>query len=192
VSQKLLEAGIRPEGRALPEPIMGWRVWTLHSNRRHTELRMHPIAGNAPPWPPLEPARAGCTRRRRHRGPEPTCTCGLHATRDPDVLHRARNPSVVGTVALWGRVVEHELGYRAEFAYPQRLMLVCHLCFWLWGPNRSAAREVVRLRGGRLVPLCDEHLQLSRRYGYPSRRFAGANEVEVALLSTYAVDLLRV
>jgi len=161
VSQKLLEAGIRPEGGALPEPIMGWRVWALHSNRGHTELRMHPIAGNAPPWPPLEPARAGCTRRRRHRGPQTTCTCGLYATRDPDVLHRARNPSVVGTVALWG-------------------------------PSRSAAHEVVRLRGGRLVPLCHEHLQLSRRYGYPSRRFAGADEVEVALLSTYAVDLLRV
>jgi hypothetical protein len=107
------------------------------------------------------------------------------------MLHRARNPAVVGMVALWGRVVEHELGYRGELAYPQRLMLVCHLCFWLWGPSRSAAREVVRLRSGRLVPLCDEHVQLSRRYGYPSRRFAGANEVEVALLSTYAVDLLR-
>jgi len=192
VSQTLLEAGIRPEGQALSEAITGWRVWTLHSNRRHTELRMHPIAGKAPPWPPLEPARAGCTRRRWHRGPEPDCTCGLHATRDPGLLHRARNPAVVGTVALWGRVVEHEYGYRGELAYPQRLMLVCHLCFWLWGPSRSAAREVVRLRGGRLVPLCDEHVQLSCRYGYPSRRFAGATEVEVALLSTYAVDLLRV
>ena len=192
MSQALLEAGIRPEGHTLSEPIMGWRVWTLHSNRRRTELRMRPIAGNAPPWPPLEPAHASCTRRRWHRGPEPSCTCGLHATRDPGVLHRARNPAVVGTVALWGRVVEHELGYRGQFAYPQRLMLVCYLCFWQWGPSRSTAEEVVRLRGGRLVPLCEEHVQLSRRYGYPSRRFARANEVEGALLSTYAVDLLPV
>jgi len=31
---------------------------------------------------------------------------------------------VVGRVALWGRVVEHELGYRAERAYPLGLTLV--------------------------------------------------------------------
>jgi hypothetical protein len=191
VSPTLLEASARPEGQTLSEPIMGWRVWTLRSDRRTTSLRLHPIAGDAQPWPPLEPARAGCTRRRWHRGPELTCTCGLHATRDPGTLYRARNPAVVGTVALWGRVVEHEFGYRGEWAYPQRLMLVCHLCFWLWGPNRSSTHQVVVLRGGRLVPLCAEHVQLSRRYGYPLRRFAGANEVEGVLLSTYAVDPLR-
>ena len=28
---------------------------------------------------------------------------------------------VVGEVALWGRVIEHTLGYRAEYAYPIRL-----------------------------------------------------------------------
>jgi len=192
VNETLLEAAIRPESQDLCEPIMGWRVWTLHSNRRHTELRMRPIAGNAAPWPPMEPARASCTRRRRHRVPEPACTCGLHATRAPGLLHRARNPAVVGTVALWGRVVEHELGYRGQFAYPQRLMLVCYLCFWQWGPGRSDPEEVVGLRGGRLVPLCVEHVELSRRYGYPSRRLTRADEVEVTLLSTYAVDVLRI
>jgi len=98
----------------------------------------------------------------------------------------------VGTVALWGRVVEHELGYRGQFAYPQRLMLVCYLCFWQWGPGRSDPEEVVGLRGGRLVPLCVEHVELSRRYGYPSRRLTRADEVEVTLLSTYAVDVLRI
>lgn len=192
MSDTLLEAGIRPESHALSEPIMGWRVWTLHTNLRHNEIRMRPIAGNGAPWPPIEPARASCTRRRWHRVPELACTCGLHATRDAGLLHRARNPAVVGTVALWGRVVEHELGYRGQFAYPQRLMLVCYLCFWQWGPGRSAPKEVVGLRGGRLVPLCEEHVELSRRYGYPSRRLAGADEVEGALLSTYAVDVLRI
>jgi hypothetical protein len=42
------------------------------------------------------------------------------------------------------------------------------------------------------VPLCEEHVELSRRYGYPSRRLAGADEMEGALLSTYAVDVLRI
>jgi len=36
---------------------------------------------------------------------------------------------VIGTVALWGGVIEHELGYRAEFGYPQRLRLICPECF---------------------------------------------------------------
>ena len=36
--------------------------------------------------------------------------------------------SAVGTVALWGRVIEHERGWRAEFAYPDRLTLVCVVC----------------------------------------------------------------
>jgi hypothetical protein len=30
---------------------------------------------------------------------------------------------VVGEVALWGHVVVHERGWRAEFAYPKRLLL---------------------------------------------------------------------
>ena len=30
-------------------------------------------------------------------------------------------PGVLGRVALWGRVIEHECGYRARFAYPQRI-----------------------------------------------------------------------
>jgi hypothetical protein len=92
---------------------------------------------------------------------------------------------------MWGKVVEHDHGYRAAFAYPQRLMLVCHLCFWrqgAWGPHPEVA---VRLRGGRLMPLCCEHLELSRRYGYPTSRLMEADHVEGKLLSAYAVDLLR-
>ncbi len=103
----------------------------------------------------------------------------------------ARDPAVAGTVGLWGRIVEHEHGFRAEFGYPQRLMLVCCLCFWVRGTGRSVPDTVVRLRGGRLVPLCDEHVELCRRYGYPVRHLLPAADVEGALLSTYAVDVLR-
>jgi len=110
----------------------------------------------------------------------------------PDPLRRTRDPAVLGTVALWGRIVEHLHGFRAEFAYPQRLRLVCYLCFSLWGtrfPSESAV--VVRHRGGRMVPLCEPHLELSERYGYRMPRLLEARPVEQALLATYAVDLLR-
>jgi hypothetical protein len=94
-------------------------------------------------------------------------------------------------VALWGRIVEHELGYRAEFAYPQRLRLVCRLCFWQRDLRRSAPDVVARLRHGRLIPLCTHHQALSERYGLRAPRVAPAIEIEQALLSTYAVDVLR-
>lgn len=37
--------------------------------------------------------------------------------------------SVVGTVGLWGRVIEHEHGYRAALAYPLALRLVMRRAF---------------------------------------------------------------
>ena len=38
-------------------------------------------------------------------------------TREADLIIPARDPSyVIGTVDLWGTVIEHERGYRAEFA----------------------------------------------------------------------------
>jgi hypothetical protein len=95
-------------------------------------------------------------------------------------------------VALWGRIVEHAAGYRAELAYPQRLRLVCFVCFWREGPDHPRACEVVvHRRGGRLAPLCEPHLDLCRRYDYPVRRLLPASRVEQALLSAYAVDVLR-
>jgi hypothetical protein len=110
-----------------------------------------------------------------------------------DEIRRTRDPSVVGTVALWGRVVEHEHGFRAEWGYPQRLSLICRLCFWQWGIRGSTPPEhVIRHRGGAMVPLCDQHLELVRRYDYPVPTLLGAGEIEAALLGAYAVDVLRV
>jgi hypothetical protein len=113
--------------------------------------------------------------------------------RGADPLRRTRDPAVVGTVSLWGRIVEHEFGFRAELAYPQRLSLICRLCFWQWGLVHSDAPSVVvRHRKGAMVPLCEEHLELCRRYGYPVRTVLDAAVVERRLLDTYAVDVLRV
>lgn len=175
----------------LAEPLHAWRTWTLVGSRDASEVRLAPIAGDGRPWPPRQPAIASCTRHRSHAGPELDCTCGLHAVSSPDDLRRARDPAVLGTVALWGRVVEHERGFRASFAYPQRLRLVCYLCFSLWGLRAPGDCEVVvRHRVGRMVPLCGPHLELSRRYGYRVPRILPAGQVRSTLLATYTVDLL--
>jgi hypothetical protein len=174
------------------EPIEGWRTWTLAGTRDGSEVLLLPIAGTGKPWPPRQAALAVCGKRRRHRVPGLDCTCGIYATFATDPLRRTRDPAVLGTVALWGRVLEHELGYRAERGYPQRLSLICPLCFWQWGARRWSSPEiVVRLRGGRMVPLCGPHLELCRRFGYPMRHVLPADEVERAILGTYAVDVLR-
>lgn len=173
------------------EPVHAWRSWTLAGSRDGSRVRLMPIAGNGRPWPPGLPAAGSCTRHRTHKAPHVACTCGLHAVGDPDRLRQARDPAVFGSVALWGRVVEHEHGFRAELGYPQRLRLVCYLCFSLWGTHApSECSVVVRHRGGRMVPLCEPHRELSLRYGYRMRTTLPARPIESALLSTYAVDPL--
>jgi hypothetical protein len=187
----MLDALPAPAREILTEPIEGWRTWALAGSRDGSRVRLLPTFGRGA-WPARSPMRAVCGKGRRHAVPGLTCTCGIHATRDPDLVRRTRDPATLGRVALWGRVLEHELGFRAELGYPQRLALICSLCFWQWGVDRSDPPEhVVRHRGGRMVPLCDAHLELSRRYDYPARRVLTASVVEQALLDAYAVDVLR-
>lgn len=188
----MLDTLVPPGPETLTEPVLAWRTWTLNGSPDGAEVRLLPLFGDGRPWPVRGPARASCVRRGRHRVPGLECTCGLYATHGLDALRHSRDPAVLGTVALWGRIVEHATGFRAEYAYPQRLRLVCFVCFWREGPDHRAVCETVtRRRGGRLVPLCGPDLELCRRYGYPTRRLLPASEVEQRLLSAYAVDVLR-
>lgn len=188
----MLETLVATGPETLTDPIVAWRTWTLAGSRDGSEVRLLPLFGDRRPWPVRAPARATCARGGRHRIPELECSCGLYATHGLEALRHSRDPAVLGTVALWGRIVEHTAGYRAELAYPQRLRLVCFVCFWRGGPNpRSVCEVVARRRGGRLVPICGPDLELCRRFGYPVDRLIPAPRVEQALLSGYAVDILR-
>lgn len=104
-------------------------------------------------WPAATPLRAACEKqpgsvlawiRRRFRHatevhPAPTwnCECGIYAMAglkedeslelSPYVYRRGpmdRVLRVAGVVQLWGRVVQHEHGYRAEYARPLKLLTV--------------------------------------------------------------------
>lgn len=188
----MLDARLAADVPTLTEPILGFRTWTLAGSSGLGDVRLLPIAGTGKAWPIREPLQAECAKRGKHRVPGLDCSCGIHASHDADPLRRTRDPAVLGSVALWGRIVEHDHGFRAEFGYPQRLGLVCQLCFWQWGSERSFACEVVvRHRGGGMVPLCAPHLELCERYGYPVRCVLEARAVEQALLDAYAVDVLR-
>lgn len=63
---------------------------------------------------------ATCARGHRHAVPGFHCTCGFWAFRTPQLLcnHLVLPGYAValGQVSMWGRVVEHELGYRSLHA----------------------------------------------------------------------------
>jgi len=62
----------------------------------------------------------------------------------PQVYQRGlfeRVVHVVGTVLLWGRVIQHEHGYRAEYARPLKLLTVPSLV----RASRSVSRDTDRL-----------------------------------------------
>jgi hypothetical protein len=184
-----------PEAEQSLEPILGWRAWRLLRNSTG-DLRIVPSTPRAA-WEPREPVRATCSGSHTrlymvfnpelaasHHSPEPGCTCGIHSMKDAARLARAgRSTAVIGRVAMWGRVIEHSKGFRAELAYPSRLALVCSWC--LWRGRMPAVPDRVVQGGAWLRPACEEHM-LRSRGGHASQ----ANEVLQELLDTYGVDLL--
>jgi hypothetical protein len=117
------------------EALIGWRVWCVV--RRGAELRLGSVIQDDV-WPIGTPFVARCRAHEppanrsllrepeRHVVPAADCTCGIYAAREPAgawTYLRGRDDArtvtrVIGRVALWGRVVEHEDGWRAERAYP--------------------------------------------------------------------------
>jgi hypothetical protein len=174
------------------EPVVAWRAWALTGDRDGGAAMLRPVAGRSRPWRPREVAEATCKSARFHQAPHPGCSCGLHGTHGFEILRKTRCPAAFGRVAMWGRVIEHDHGYRAQFAYPQRLALVCQFCFWLWGPLAEAPQHVGWFPRNDLIPFCDRHLSVAVRFGLRPRRVLAAPEVEQALRDAYAVDVLVV
>jgi hypothetical protein len=60
-------------------------------------------------------------RKQSHDAPDPGCTCGMYAGIDMqhliDINYIRRG--IHGEVYLWGRLMRHTLGWRAQFAYPK-------------------------------------------------------------------------
>ena len=102
-------------------PVVGYRVWQW-DNAGIRSL-------NGERWHPGKPLAAGCRIVSRHaevvRGihdtPQADCSCGVYATKSFDHLHSTGYDlrGICGAVWLWGTVVEHKFGWRAQFAYPK-------------------------------------------------------------------------
>lgn len=169
------------------EPIIGWRAWTLRG--WGGELRLAPVV-QTQSWRPRRPFRASCHAQSpgKHRAPEWTCTCGVYALSRLGALvssYGVRGKlAVVGSVALWGTVIVHASGYRAEFAYPDRIRLVCPRC--LTERRSGIPDRLFRGRGSLWVPACAEHAPPSGVRSLP------AGLVQERLLAVYGVELLPV
>jgi hypothetical protein len=111
-------------------PIIGYRVWEWEG----VELK----SLNDELWLPGRPLAARCRAAARgtivgraenthdaHDAPQANCSCGIYAAK---TLHHLRSAGyerygIHGEVYLWGKVVEHERGWRAQLAYPKNLFL---------------------------------------------------------------------
>ncbi len=85
--------------------IVGWRAWMIHATPQG--YRLSSVAANAQ-WYPGQPMTGK---------PTPDGQAGVHAwkSRQQAEDYARGGDHVVGQVELWGKVIEHDLGYRAEF-----------------------------------------------------------------------------
>jgi hypothetical protein len=121
-----------------PEPIQGWRCWRILPFKRldGTETyRLSAVGTNGLPktWEPLKPTAAVCSSYGTdHEAPWPAHECGIWALNDQtDSFRRMvrfmgcqtgeKAGWAFGQVSLWGRVIEHEKGWRGQYAYPYSL-----------------------------------------------------------------------
>lgn len=123
------------------EPIIGWRAWRVVQHELHggtVEPRLQPLTGRQL-WHPRRRFDADCLPReliyahgqdRTHEAPNIGCHCGVWAVRHEQLLPTSDvrlagdwGLLAIGQVALWGRVIEFEKGWRARYAYPTRLQI---------------------------------------------------------------------
>jgi preprotein translocase subunit YajC len=106
-------------------PVVAYRVWRWKA----TGLQ----SLNGEPWLPGQHLEARCRVAPAARDmaeaanevPHRKCTCGIYAAKNSEHLRQIgyADGGVCGEVYLWGAVVEHKLGWRAQFAYPKSLGL---------------------------------------------------------------------
>jgi len=143
------------------EPLEGWRLWEVTGGRE--DVRLRSLVRRDCRWPVGAPLVADCPSGRlpgppeRHDAPEASCWCGIHAFGDEatalrtmaDLGQELDGPVVVGTVRLWGRVVECTAGLRGQYGYPAEL----------WVPHLAAR--------ARARPVAERLAAALGRYGVP-------------------------
>jgi hypothetical protein len=108
-------------------PIFGWRAWRVE--RVGDIARLRSVVFDGTLWPPRRYLVAACPDEGSdHVVPEEDCSCGIYATKDRSALadmsygrYTQDSLRVLGEVALSGKVIVGEFGYRATKGRPARL-----------------------------------------------------------------------
>jgi len=106
------------------EPIRAYRAWRHRPPAQSARLESF---GGQTTWTPKRWMRAECKVMRAmgtHAAPASGCSCGIYATKDLALVAGLRLLAVVGNetsvmigiVELAGTIIEHDFGYRAEYA----------------------------------------------------------------------------
>ena len=110
--------------------VVGYRVWewgatglrSLNGEKWFAHQRMSAVCRAA-----ASGSISGLSKATHNPAELPyfNCTCGVYAAKTIEHLHQCgyKRFGIHGEVYLWGKVVEHERGWRAQFAYPKTLFL---------------------------------------------------------------------
>lgn len=121
-------------GPVLDQPIIAYRTWMITRDSKSIRSLMDT---SDYPWPHMKRYEAQCSEllsiRTQHSyklTPFENCSCGIYAFNSIESLINQRRQTggihvIFGKVSLWGKVIPHKFGYRAEFAYPY-----CFYRFW--------------------------------------------------------------
>jgi hypothetical protein len=122
------------------EPILAWRAWLVTTRvdpSSSVDVLQPRIVSvfKGTVWEPYQALEA------RHETGTPCvagspCRCGIYAFKDPEHLRReiwsvpmrsrVGYSAIIGQVWLWGKLAEHERGWRAQFAYPAQFRWALH------------------------------------------------------------------
>ncbi len=116
-------------------PVIGWRMWRI-ANGAIWSINVDHVR-----WPVRDILVARCWMRFQDKGetevgwtiiphaaPQHSCGCGIYAgvrellteyVQAGYVFQHTEHPVIFGEVSLWGVVVEHQRGWRAQIAYPR-------------------------------------------------------------------------
>jgi hypothetical protein len=110
-------------------PIVGYRFWVWD---KEIGPQLRSMQGGQP-WIPRQRLQAYCVQADRetwsyiishhHEAPDEHCSCGIYAVKSLNSPLDLRKAHIYGEVYLWGKIIEHRYGYRAQFAYPKSFVL---------------------------------------------------------------------